>query len=627
MNADSPLRRLLPLGLAAGLLYVASLAVTRLPCWALFALLVPVAWLLWGYWAGNALFARRLWLTAVTRTQSGLRRWLVRGWLVQALATVPAMLFAAVLLALAALLGAEHWLLLALDVLLLSLAIGPLQRWLGTQVQADKVGTVARRWPLLLLNLALLGVTFLLLDFAVLGGPDSRGQAWHIVAEAAFRDASAAASCTAAGWGLGALAAIDALAWHASLLVIPSLPEPVLRLAAWGLVLFQAGVFAWLFTSLLLGALALVEQRRSATAGDVPGVSSTGSTAFIYTILVLALPYLYAAHKLRQFDPASLAEQAQAVVAWTNPCRADPALAALSDELDTRLGAARTDALASADAEIETALDDFVTRAEHGVDAYLDWYFTVVGEYQRLAAVAVGDMGAFMAAQLDQRLFADTGFETWLDEIFATLDADADARLAGLAGSLGARLGSAAEQNDCTVELLGPAGLGGAFADPAALGRDLGRAGTAAAAGALTAKLVSKQVAGAVAAKLGAKQSFKTAVALAGKAAAKKGGASMASALGATALCAPSGPWALLCGIGAGAAAWLAVDKAMIEIDEVRFREEMRADLLAVLAEQREALEVLLRTRQAASIDARLGALAERLGRRYVPARESGRPP
>ena len=73
MNADSPLRQLLPLALAAGLLYVASLAVTRLPCWALFALLVPVAWLLWAYWAGNALFGRRLWLTGVTRTESGLR--------------------------------------------------------------------------------------------------------------------------------------------------------------------------------------------------------------------------------------------------------------------------------------------------------------------------------------------------------------------------------------------------------------------------------------------------------------------------------------------------------------------------------------------------------------------------
>ena len=210
---------------------------------------MPVAWLLWAYWAGNALFARRLWLTGVTCPQSALRRWLARGWLLQALATVPALVFAAVLLALAAP-GPEHWFLLALDALLLSLAIGPVQRRLGREVQADKVGTVARRWPLLL-NLALLGVTLLVLHFAVLGGPDSRGQAWHFVAEAAFRNASAGAACPAGGWG--ALAAVDGLAWHASLLVIPSLPEPVLRLTAWGLVLLQAGVFAWLFTSLLLG--------------------------------------------------------------------------------------------------------------------------------------------------------------------------------------------------------------------------------------------------------------------------------------------------------------------------------------------------------------------------------------
>ncbi|WP_156427500.1 hypothetical protein [Thiohalocapsa sp. ML1] len=626
MQADTPLRRLLPLALAAGLLYVAALGLTRLPCWVLLPLLVPVAWLLWAYWAGNALFARRLWLSGVTRAESGLRRLLVRGWLVQALATVPAVLFAALLLVLTALLGPEHWLLLALDVLLLSLLIGPVQRWLGTELQADKVGTVARRWPLMLLNLALLAAAFLVLDFAVLGGPDSRGQAWHDVAEAAFRDASAVAACPPAGWGLGALAAADALAWHASLLVIPSLPEPMLKLAAWALLLLQTGLFAWLFTSLLLGTLALVEQRRLATAGATPGAGATVSTAFIYTILVLAVPYLYAAHKLRHFDPAALAEQAETVVAWTNPCRADPALAALSGELDARLGVARADALASADRHIDAALDDYFARAEQGVDAYLDWYFTVVGEYQRLAAVAVSDMGAFMAGQLEQRLFADTDFEAWLDATFASLDTDADRQMAALAGGLGARLGSAAEQNDCTVELLGATGLAGAFADPAALGRDLGRAGSAAAAGAaagaVTAKLVSKQMVGAVAAKLGAKQSFKAAVALAGKAAAKKGGASAASALGATALCAPSGPWAVLCGIGAGAAAWLAVDKAMIEIDEARFREEMRADLLGVLAEQREALGTLLRTRQAAAVDARLWALAERLGRRYVPARE-----
>ena len=96
-----------------------------------------MAWLLWAYWSGNALFSRRIWLHGVTRPDSQVRRWLVRGWLVrgwlvQALATVPALLFAAMLLPMAALLDPEHWVVLGLDVLLLSLLAGPLQRRLAT---------------------------------------------------------------------------------------------------------------------------------------------------------------------------------------------------------------------------------------------------------------------------------------------------------------------------------------------------------------------------------------------------------------------------------------------------------------------------------------------------------------
>jgi len=193
------LRQLMPMVLAAGLLYVASLAFMRLPCWALFPLSVPVAWLIWGYWAGNALFARRLWLTGVTRDDSRMRRWLIRGRLIQALTAVPALLFSVLLLAIATLLAPEHWLVLALDVLLLSLLIGPLQRRMAAEVQADKAGFVARRWPLLVGNLLLLVVAFLVMDFAVLGGPDTRGQAWYQVAESAFTDAGAAAACPAVG--------------------------------------------------------------------------------------------------------------------------------------------------------------------------------------------------------------------------------------------------------------------------------------------------------------------------------------------------------------------------------------------------------------------------------------------
>ncbi len=627
MHNDTALRRLIPLALAAGLLYVASLAFTRVPCWGLFPLLVPIAWLIWAYWSGNALFARRLWLTGVARSGSRVRRWLMRGGLMQGLIALPALGFTALLLPIATLLDPLHWLVLALDVLLLSLVIGPVQRRLAEEVHIEKAGFVARRWPLLLGNLLLLAVVFLVIDFAVLGGPDTRGQAWSQVAERAFAATAADAVCPAAGWAVGVLAAAQALAWHASLLVIPSLPEPMLRLGAWLLFLARAGLFGWLFTAMLLGTLALVEQRRARRATDVePGAGATLSSAFIYTILALAVPYLYAVHKLGHFDPNELEQPARELITWTNPCQWDPTLEALTGTLDARLQAGRAEALAAADERIEVALDAFFARAEQGVDAYLDWYFTVIGEYQRLAAAATGDFGALMATRLDRHLFTDSGFTAWLEDTYTALDADTAAHLADLADELGARLRSAAEDSDCTFELA----VGGRDGDgPGSLldvGQDARRAGTAAAAGAaagaVTAKLLSKQVAGAVAAKLAGKKSFQTAVALAGKAAAKKGGSSLASALGATAICAPTGPWAVLCGIGAGAATWLAVDKVMIEVDEARFRDEMRADLMETLTEQRERLSTALHQRQAAAVDAGLGALAERLGRRYVPARD-----
>lgn len=60
----------------------------------------------------------------------------------------------------------------------------------------------------------------------------------------------------------------------------------------------------------------------------------------------------------------------------------------------------------------------------------------------------------------------------------------------------------------------------------------------------------------------------------------------------------------------------------MVEVDEARLREDMRADLPAALDEQSGTVAALLYQRETAMIDAQLGALEERLRRRCVPARE-----
>jgi hypothetical protein len=73
--------------------------------------------------------------------------------------------------------------------------------------------------------------------------------------------------------------------------------------------------------------------------------------------------------------------------------------------------------------------------------------------------------------------------------------------------------------------------------------------------------------------------------------------------------------------LGAGVVAWLAVDQAMVRIDEALFRDEMRAELLAALnAEQLEVADAI-KARHRAAIDAAAGQLQAGMERMFVPAR------
>jgi len=614
--ASNPLSQLAWMALTAGLLYLFSAALPHAPCWGLFGLAALTAWPIWAYRTGNALFHRRLLIDGVALPQGRLRRWFWTGHLTQALGTLSALVLAALLLALTRLLDAAHWAVLALDVLLLSLVSGPMRRWLAGEVLADQAAPLARRWPLMALNLMLLAVGFSVVEFA-LGGADTRGLAWHQVAEAAFSTQSAA--CPAAGWLTGTMAAAQALTWHSSTLLIPSLPDQALKLVAWIILLARAGLLAWLFTNLLLG-VGVLSERRDGAQGRHAG---TISTAFIYTVLVLAVPYLYATLKLREFDPSTLAQPARALVDNFNPCRLDPASQSFGKQLDTSLQQTRDAAVADAEARIDDGLNALFAEVERGVDAYLDWYFTLIGEYERLAALTVGNFGVLMTEQLQRHLFDETGFSDGLTALTAGLDAARADHLRAVAETLDQQVAEISASNSCLSQALSedidPRVL---TAANAGLQRDAigasAAAGAGVAAGAVTAKLLAKKTGAAVAAKLAAKKSFQTAATVVGKVAAKKGGSVLLSALGGATLCAPSGPWALVCGIGAGAAAWFAVDKAVIEIDELRFRAEMRADLLAAVDEQRALLATTLKARQAAAVDARLFDLT----RRFVPARD-----
>jgi len=104
-------------------------------------------------------------------------------------------------------------------------------------------------------------------------------------------------------------------------------------------------------------------------------------------------------------------------------------------------------------------------------------------------------------------------------------------------------------------------------------------------------------------------------VAIASKTLAKKGTSIALSAGAGTAICAPTGIVAVLCGVTAGIVTWFTVDKGLVEIDEALHRDEMRAGLLDALEEQKEILGAQLKDKHRYYID-RLAISVHR----FIPA-------
>ena len=597
--------------LAAGVLVLSARVVTQAPCWGFFILIGLLAWPVWQYRTEYLLWHRRLVLAGVAHRQSRIRAILWRGRISKVLQVFVAVFLAWVLLALVSQLSLHHWLALAVDAVLLALIVAPVSRRLGREVAGRHLQTVARHWPLFFINGLVLTVAIMALDFFVVGAADSRHMAWHQVAVEAFSAINNQASCVLWGVSAGVLASVEALAWHVSELVIPQLPDPSARVIAWSFFLLRAASVAYFYTALLLGVDALLEYRRARRRGDT--TDSTMARAFLLTIIILALPFFYAAIKLNAVDPAVFETGVTEAAGLINPCKPNAAARErLIGRLNGRVEVQRQRALQDADTSLEQGLERLFSDAEKGVDSYLDWYFTVFGEYQRLAAVFAEDLTAATGDKLQQYLFAQSDFDNRLIRLEHEVEQQAVERFAVMAPHLSSEIDNA------------PCDIGGLVLTPLAeLDRDTLRASAATTsgvgAGIVTSKALAKKTAAAVAAKLAAKKSLQTSAALSSKALAKKGTSSLLSAGIGTALCAPSGPVAVICGVTAGLVTWLTVDKALIELDEALNREEMRAELLEVLAEQKAVLAEQLRQKHHARVDNMAARVNQAVYGTFVP--------
>lgn len=246
-------------------------------------------------------------------------------------------------------------------------------------------------------------------------------------------------------------------------------------------------------------------------------------------------------------------------------------------------------------------LDEAYKPAFAALPGYVDFHYSVLGEYAELAGAALGKS----QQELQRRVFdgLDDGIRAAAnsaDERFNTSFAKhLDAKTAQFDVNMPKEVRDVVElvRADLTGRVIVTAPVASAASTAAAIGG---------------AKLASKAVAG----KLAAKVMQKTALKLGGKWAGVAAGAG-----GGALVCSWSGPVAGACAVVAGGITWFTVDHVVIKLDEHFSRDDFEGNLRQHIRAHRARTEALM----LASLERRRDAMqanVEKVSARMVPAAE-----
>jgi hypothetical protein len=134
---------------------------------------------------------------------------------------------------------------------------------------------------------------------------------------------------------------------------------------------------------------------------------------------------------------------------------------------------------------------------------------------------------------------------------------------------------------------------------------------------AFAVRAAGRAAAAGAAARAASKPVYRGAASLGGRVVAKRAGAAATASVPAMA-CGPAAP---ICALVLGGIAWIAFDKALVEIDEALFRPKMRQEILDALEEQKRDLAAQLRAVHGAAIDRSVDAANRSLDPVFIPAR------
>jgi hypothetical protein len=255
--------------------------------------------------------------------------------------------------------------------------------------------------------------------------------------------------------------------------------------------------------------------------------------------------------------------------------------------------------------QLDRQIDRTFDQIEANVDKYLDWYYSLAGEYARIGSVLVGDVEEMLARKLEELLEEGVPLEE-LNIAFDNCLAESEAASAELKQAVEKILGeNRVDPEDRQIrvkevislsEVLNPkdekAGLG--------LGARLTGSGSVSGVVAVFTVMISKKIMGKGALKIAAKSIIKI---VAGKAAGTTSGVGAGAAVGAAVGSVVPGPGsavgAVVGGIIGGVAAGVTVDKMMLMLEESFNREDFKKELISAIEEARKEYRDLVHMERA----------------------------
>lgn len=337
-----------------------------------FALIISVlvAWPIWSRLCETRLYERRLWTDGLLTKESWIRKFLRKGTLVKVYLAILSFVFALLLLSLVSLLEAIHYYILLIDAVLLVFA----HRWITSRLQSHVKGKnigLASRNFLYYGNIVLLTIILASVDYSTY--VELSKETFNNI----FNAELAKYNCKVIGGITAIFSSIELKtnSWFVS--YINEINNSNFRFLMWFIFLMKSGMVIWLFNHFVLGSQLLIDKAILKSKRR----ESIGSKTFSITMIVLAIPYfiLTLAPQPTKDGPTINQQIAKPI----DICQSEDVGIKINN-LNNEIKEHRDDSQKLIMQQLEATSNLATIELSKNIDIYLDWYYSLSGEYIRL---------------------------------------------------------------------------------------------------------------------------------------------------------------------------------------------------------------------------------------------------